>query len=345
MSTSDTRCLVSVRLASSVWAITLLVLVYCFYIGSLTIKTISFRDYLSDLNILYTRLSTSNNEFRNLPAVATANKAPGESAEPASKTQDYPGAQSKRDTLIFQIQADYDRKKSIYLDFCRIFNSLFYKVTALLEIEQFSLESQCSLYKNFLAGADNNANGDVTLVEFQLKKQAEEVYTYYSNFILPFLYGVLGAIVQLYAKSAKTAESNGGTAQDPDFSSLSKSLALGGLAGMVIGWFLQPASSIPAQTVTETSQIFRQPQLSLFPFAVAFLVGMKVNIFFDVIDRLEMVVLGNKPQTDNNNGSAEAGQSKNLDQSDSGPTKKPDPDKNIPEDRFDKDSKPKDRLE
>jgi ABC-type proline/glycine betaine transport system permease subunit len=57
-------------------------------------------------------------------------------------------------------------------------------------------------------------------------------------------------------------------------------MALGGIAGIVIGWFWVPAPSKGAELVAITSA----------PFALAFLAGFSIDILFSLLDRLNRAI-------------------------------------------------------
>lgn len=97
------------------------------------------------------------------------------------------------------------------------------------------------------------------------------------SWLLPGLYGLLGACVYLL-RDLIVARNNRIEASDNSvFTALSLLLriALGGLAGIIIGWFWVPtqgASSVP--------------QISSLPFGIAFLAGFSIETLFSLLDRL-----------------------------------------------------------
>jgi hypothetical protein len=91
-----------------------------------------------------------------------------------------------------------------------------------------------------------------------------------NGWVLPLMYGFLGAAVFLIRGVLDTR-----TANIEIFSSILR-VALGGIAGIVIGWFWVPSPSKTAELAAITST----------PFALAFLAGFSVDILFSLLDRL-----------------------------------------------------------
>lgn len=94
----------------------------------------------------------------------------------------------------------------------------------------------------------------------------------FSGWVLPFLYGLLGASVYLMRSLLNVAVGN------LQFFPVILRLALGGIAGLVIGWFSIPA---PGSTV---------PAISSIPFGVAFLAGFSIEALFALLERLAQTV-------------------------------------------------------
>ena len=94
-----------------------------------------------------------------------------------------------------------------------------------------------------------------------------------NGWTLPLLYGFLGAAVFLMRNILDTR-----TPHIEVFSSILR-IALGGIAGIVIGWFWVPGPSKNAELAAITSA----------PFALAFLVGFSIDILFSLLDRLNRV--------------------------------------------------------
>ena len=99
------------------------------------------------------------------------------------------------------------------------------------------------------------------------------------SWLLPALYGLLGACVfvmrdLLLVKGRSKPRSDASIA---DLLSLLLRVALGGLAGIIIGWFWTPASSTASSPAIAVSSI---------PFAIAFLAGFSIDSLFALLDRL-----------------------------------------------------------
>lgn len=89
------------------------------------------------------------------------------------------------------------------------------------------------------------------------------------NWALPFLYGLLGSIIFLMRNLASVRTASMGPLQ------ILMRLGLGGIAGIVIGWFSGAAS---LSVVSNTN-------LSL-PFVLAFLTGYGIDALFNMLDKL-----------------------------------------------------------
>lgn len=101
------------------------------------------------------------------------------------------------------------------------------------------------------------------------------------TWLLPFCYGLLGAIVFLIRNVASVRTPSMG------FFPIVMRLCLGGIAGIIIGWF---ASTSPVGLESTSA-------LSL-PFALAFLTGYGIDALFDILDRLNRAISdGPKPKT------------------------------------------------
>ncbi len=99
------------------------------------------------------------------------------------------------------------------------------------------------------------------------------------SWMLPGLYGLLGACVFLMRDLLRV---NGlstphGDARIVDLLSLLLRVALGGLAGIIIGWFWVPTSATPNSSAISVSSI---------SFGVAFLAGFSIDSLFALLDRL-----------------------------------------------------------
>jgi hypothetical protein len=91
-----------------------------------------------------------------------------------------------------------------------------------------------------------------------------------SGWILPLFYGLLGASVYLMRTSLNDKTAN------QAFFPLILRIALGGIAGLAIGWFSVPASNTAA--------------LSTIPFGIAFLAGFSIDAVFTLFERLAQTI-------------------------------------------------------
>jgi len=99
------------------------------------------------------------------------------------------------------------------------------------------------------------------------------------SWLLPGLYGLLGACVFLM-RDLLIVNRLSRTRGDPrivDLLSLLLRVALGGLAGIIVGWFWVPTSPTPSSSAITVSSI---------SFGVAFLAGFSIDSLFALLDRL-----------------------------------------------------------
>ena len=112
---------------------------------------------------------------------------------------------------------------------------------------------------------DSNAYGNGPVLRNRVSQRI--------NWALPFLYGLLGSVIFVMRNVANTR-----TASMGPFMVLMR-LGLGGIAGIVIGWFAGGSSlSMPAGAT-----------LSL-PFALAFLTGYGIDVLFNILDKLNRTI-------------------------------------------------------
>ncbi len=107
------------------------------------------------------------------------------------------------------------------------------------------------------------------------------------SWLLPGLYGLLGACVFVMRALLNGAGPNkmGGDARIVDMLSLLLRVSLGGLAGIIIGWFSVPTSSAGGSATIVVSSI---------PFGMAFLAGYGIESLFSLLDRLNKTI-GQQP--------------------------------------------------
>jgi len=96
------------------------------------------------------------------------------------------------------------------------------------------------------------------------------------SWMLPGLYGLLGACVFLM-RELLVLDKTRSDARIVDMLSLLLRIALGGLAGIIVGWFWVPTSPNPASSAIEVSSV---------SFGVAFLAGFSIDSLFALLDRL-----------------------------------------------------------
>ncbi len=99
------------------------------------------------------------------------------------------------------------------------------------------------------------------------------------TWLLPGLYGLVGACVYLMRDLLRVGSRrrDRGDTRVVHLLSLLLRVALGGLAGIIIGWFWVPASSVTSSTAIAVSSV---------PFGLAFLAGLSIESLFALLDRL-----------------------------------------------------------
>lgn len=108
----------------------------------------------------------------------------------------------------------------------------------------------------------------------------EERVSLRSDWFLPFFFGVLGSIVFVMRNVANVRTPS------MNLFSISMRIALGGVAGIVIGWFSQAV--LPGFQSTNALSV---------PFAFAFLTGYSIDALVGLLDRLSQGVgTGAQPQ-------------------------------------------------
>jgi hypothetical protein len=100
-----------------------------------------------------------------------------------------------------------------------------------------------------------------------------------NGWVLPFLYGLLGATCFLMRNSLDPRTPNF------DVFSLILRVLLGGIAGIIIGWFWVPSTPKADEIASITS----------VPFGLAFLTGFSIDILFSLLDRLNRTVTDAQP--------------------------------------------------
>ena len=106
----------------------------------------------------------------------------------------------------------------------------------------------------------------------QAQLAAQFVLAILQSYLLPLLYGILGAGTFVLRSLSKEIEDE--TFSDEKGTQHLLRVSLGALAGILVGWF---SFLIPGETTTFVG--------SISPLAVAFLVGYNIELFFSLMDR------------------------------------------------------------
>jgi hypothetical protein len=135
-----------------------------------------------------------------------------------------------------------------------------------------SLSDFCFQLKVLLPDGDATLLNQ-TLTQLDFLTRIREKVSVRTTWFLPFLYGLLGSAVFLMRNVANVR-----TAAIGGLSILMRA-SLGGVAGIVIGWFTATAS--PALQSTSSLSI---------PFALAFLTGYGIEGLFSLLDKLNQAI-------------------------------------------------------
>lgn len=106
----------------------------------------------------------------------------------------------------------------------------------------------------------------------QAQIAAQFVLVILQSYLLPLLYGILGAGTFVLRSLSKEIENE--TFSDEKGTQHLLRVSLGALAGILVGWF---SVLIPSETTTFVG--------SISPLAIAFLVGYNIEVFFSLMDR------------------------------------------------------------
>ncbi|HEY0916393.1 MAG TPA: YtxH domain-containing protein, partial [Solimonas sp.] len=109
-------------------------------------------------------------------------------------------------------------------------------------------------------------------------RTSDSIKLYYS-WILPLLYGSLGAVVFLMRNTHNV--------RTPflDSSDTLFRIAVGAIAGIVVGWFFSPDSGSSIR------------EMSVAPLGVAFLAGFSIEALFGLLDRAVNAIHGQEGAT------------------------------------------------
>lgn len=103
----------------------------------------------------------------------------------------------------------------------------------------------------------------------QQEQYFQQLLALYSQWLLPALYAALGSLVY-YMRSVLNP-----TIPDPGYEHIAHRVALGAFSGIIFAWFWSPGSG--AQDGLSA--------LTVNSFAVAFIIGFSIDIFFTALDR------------------------------------------------------------
>jgi hypothetical protein len=149
------------------------------------------------------------------------------------------------------------------------FNSSWIKAVILDSLDEYCFSSKLNLGESF--GHTGHGYGVQTGDIYQLQNSV----AYQTTWILPFLYGLLGSVVFLLRSSLDPRTAN------LDLVSAVLRIVLGGVSGVVIGWFWSGTN--PDAGLRTISSI---------PFALSFLAGFSIDILFSLLDRLNKGAAG-----------------------------------------------------
>ena len=120
---------------------------------------------------------------------------------------------------------------------------------------------------------------DVSYVDLRNLEKAEYILQIISRFLLPVIYGFMGATVFLVRKIYY--EYNRETLSESSTVDFRLRFFLGGVAGLAVAWFLAPSNEPIAAALPTSSTI-----ANLSPLVMSFIAGYAVELLFSVLDRV-----------------------------------------------------------
>ena len=120
---------------------------------------------------------------------------------------------------------------------------------------------------------------DISYVDLRNLEKAEYVLQIISRFLLPVIYGFMGATVFLVRKIYY--EYNRETLSESSTVDFRLRFFLGGVAGLAVAWFLAPSNEPIAAALPTSSTI-----ANLSPLVMSFIAGYAVELLFSVLDRV-----------------------------------------------------------
>ncbi|NJO16101.1 MAG: hypothetical protein HC877_10210 [Thioploca sp.] len=172
---------------------------------------------------------------------------------------------------------EYDNSYQVYSKMIRTCNPLF------------SLFAACLISKEQPKDKPNQPStaAPERVIELEpLLQQKKFILTSLQLFVLPLLYGLLGAFV--YVLRTLTVEIKTLTYTKESNISYRLRIQLGALAGLAIGWFTGPNASFSLDAVSSEalSTLGGVSAQTLSPMALAFLAGYSVDVLFALMDRI-----------------------------------------------------------
>jgi hypothetical protein len=157
------------------------------------------------------------------------------------------------------------------------------RTVVLDSIDEFCFASKLSV--DSLAEADPFRRGTASpygprAIDYDPVAKVEQRMHVQTGWLLPFLYGLLGACVYVMRRLLFNTK-----AAVVENVVIVLRLALGALAGVAIGWVTLPNAGLPAYS-----------SASSLPYVLAFLAGFSIDILFAMLDRLNRLLV-DKAQT------------------------------------------------
>jgi hypothetical protein len=301
-----------------VWSAALFLL--CYFIGTFTIEATLLKSNLDEYNAATSKLYTSYLDRARLGKTGNVKPAQGEKEQPSGESgtkseaereiafQEY-WLQTKRLGIIVNLCAHVDTAgvEEQVGGWAETIQAVIRTMSAAIrgivpERPWRNLDRSCSIALK-LAVAPALASMEsmsVVTADFQVVRFVESYMLFMSNFILPALYGLLGSILWIYRlnsgyiSTAKESRENfEKTVKENGYTTVAiQRLCLGIIAGLVIGWFSQPATKVLPQFTGEVTPASGYIQLSIAPYAVAFLIGHSVEVLFDILERVALALSG-----------------------------------------------------
>lgn len=107
-----------------------------------------------------------------------------------------------------------------------------------------------------------------------IERETDSYMDFFGGWLLPVVCGLLGGLVYVMRMLLEPASNVG-------LKDIAIRVLAGGIAGLVVGWFLAPSALSSGSTV----------QITATPFGLAFFAGFSIDVLFTLMDRLKLALV------------------------------------------------------